>query len=68
VKLWLAWIIAFIATAVLTVSLNTLFADTSLAEVDNPLLAWIVGGAFWLIGSFGTPLIAIIKAVDGGFG
>lgn len=60
-NLWLAWVVAFAATAVLTFSLNTLFADTGLSEVDIPELSWILGGGLWLVGSFGTPLVAYYR-------
>ena len=60
-KLWLAWIVALIATFVLTISLNALLDDTGLADVDSPLLARFFILSFWLVGAVGTPLIAYYK-------
>jgi len=59
--LWLAWVVAFLATAVLTISLNELFTSTGVVDIDSPALVGVIILAFWLIGSFGTPLVAYRK-------
>jgi len=61
-KLWQAWIAGFVATAVLTISLNELTAATGIAEeFGSPLLVAIIIAAIWFVGSFGPALVAYRK-------